>query len=242
MVHCYATENDGVIITNCADKKAYFILINGNPNEIWCGMDLNQSYGLPSEVYDGDVVQIYETINECESDDYDEIVAWTNDLISELNAADYAEDWLNENCILLGSITVFDPIGFDTEPTVPTVTWTINNKEVQSLAINNKEVQSIVRVNDGTVLYQKDTKYTKITTHIIATMKKRVYTITLYDVSDTPLPNKTLVLYYLGIDGEESTTIVTNNLGQCTYNNNPFHLISVAFEGDSEYNGSSLTV
>ena len=114
-----------------------------------------------------------------------------------------------------------------------------NNKEVQSLTINNKEVQSIVRVNDGTVLYQKGTK---ITTHIIATMKKRVYTITLYDVNDNPLPNKTLVLYYLGIDGEESTTIVTNNLGQCTYNDNPFHLISVVFEGDSEYDGSSWTV
>ena len=114
-----------------------------------------------------------------------------------------------------------------------------NNKEVQSLTINNKEVQSIVRVNDGTVLYQKGTK---ITTHIIATMKKRVYTITLYDVNDNPLPNKTLVLYYLGMDGEESTTIVTNNLGQCTYNDNPFHLISVVFEGDSEYDGSSWTV
>lgn len=221
MVHCYATENDGITITNCADKKAYFVLINGNVSEVWCGMDLNGMGGFSSQVYDGDVVQVYETIDECESDDYDEIVAWTNELLSELGEAGYAEDWLDENCILLGSITVPDPIGFDTNP-VATVTWTINNKEVQSLTINNKEVQSIVRANDNVVLYVKSSNAEPvlsetITVNSVTFQQGKAGNMYMFNLT---LENLDPNFYYR--DNINSFRGVTNNNSTYTYDTGQF--------------------
>lgn len=64
------------------------------------------------------------------------------------------------------TITVSEPVS--------TVSWTINNKTVQSLTIGNKEIQTITRVSDGAILYQKSTSPTPIPSTISITATKDV--------------------------------------------------------------------
>jgi hypothetical protein len=155
MVYCY-TDDNSVFLGNCVNTKAYFILYVADPVEDSYIIDGQSgfyfnNYGWTGYPYsDGDVLYIYESIEEAEEDDEDMATAFFNEMLENASSAEYQYTFLEEYCVRLGSITFPDPIGFNTEPTV---TWTINNKEVQSLTINNKEVQSIVRVDDGVTIY-----------------------------------------------------------------------------------------
>jgi hypothetical protein len=147
-------------MSNCVDTKAYFILTVLDPIENslvddgYGGYIWNTGATTPTQFSDGDLLYIYESIDEAESDDEGTIDAFVNEMFVNMWADESTYAFLEENCVQLGSITFPDPIGFNTDEG-ESITWTINNKVVQSLVINNKEVQSIVRVSDNAILYQK---------------------------------------------------------------------------------------
>ena len=106
------------------------------------------------------------------------------------------------------------------------INWTIGNKAVNSLTINNKEVRSIVRVSDGTTIYQKPSTPVVTVGSIVLTTTKNALsykdgeysdiTATVYDNSATPqvMPNQQVVF-------KKGSTVLdtktTNVNGECTY-------------------------
>lgn len=230
MVHCYTDDNNtgGVYMNNCVDTKAYFILTVFDPIE---SSDVNEGYGgcfwndgwTTSTAYsDGDLLYIYESIDEAESDDESTIEAFTNEMWANMYESESAYAYLEEYCVRLGSITFPDPIGFNTEPTIPTVTWTINNKEVQSLTINNKEVQSIVRVNDNVVLYVKSSNVEPvlsetITVNSVTFQQGKAGNMYMFNLT---LENLDPTFYY--IDNINGFRGVTHNNSTYTYDTGNF--------------------
>ena len=107
---------------------------------------------------------------------------------------------------------------------------------VSSIVINNKEVQSIIS-SDGGVIYQKQNS--KIETIITATpltvdVIDNIITISLKDIDNNPLPNKTLTIVL-----ENNTYVRTTDINgelllsmPTTYGT---YYVDILFEGDSIY-------
>lgn len=133
----------------------------------------------------------------------------------------------------------------DDTPSVPTTSWTIGNKTVESLHINNKEVQSITRLSDNVVIYANVGQIKS--TRIVAIDYVGYY---LEDEDGNGLNGKTVTLTEYGQSSPSYTIttplrpnesdgfIASDGDIERTYRIGYPHFV---FEGDEAYEGCSAT-
>lgn len=246
MVHCYTDEDNNLFLKDCINRKVYFVYAYGDIVETWSGRDCNEMESFNSLFHEDDIVYIYESIDEAATDE--DIDSFTDQMMYESTNLN-AEDFFEEYCTLLGSITIPDLVGFTTDEAVNdnngSAVWTINNKLVESLKINNKEIQSII-ATDGTVLYAKKQLTPTLITitqspATIRTIEGGTVTILLTDNDNNPLANKNIIYTF----NNTTSTLTTNNNGEATIQVNistkGTYPLVVDFEGDEDYEASNET-
>ena len=102
-------------------------------------------------------------------------------------------------------------------PTPTNVTWSINNKTVQSLQIGQKEVQSIERVSDSKIIYSKGVTHDYALTitgdTIVESGSSITLTATLTD-GGSAVSGETVSIY---LDGVRRIDAITDSEGTVTY-------------------------